>query len=146
MKMKNHKNLSDEQVQQIMDSKMSSNEKSSIQLLNEDAELYGSIMDNLDLEPSISIPEDFAKNTFEIAERKKTFADISQKILLYSIVSVPLIIASLVVVYTIGNDLFWQIMGTISNNINYVVFSIVLISLIQLLDHKLIKSKFKEVQ
>ena len=125
---------------------MSSIEKSSIQLLNENAELYESIMDNLDLEPSISIPEDFAKNTFEIAERKKTFAYISQKILLYSIVSVPLIIASLVVVYTIGHDLFWQIMGTISNNINYVVFSIVLISLIQVLDHKLVKSKFKEVQ
>lgn len=143
--MKNHKNLSDEHIQQIMDSKMSSNEKNSIPLLNEDAELYRSIMDNLDLEPSISIPEDFAKNTFEVAKRKKAFADINQKILLYSIVSVPLIIVSLIVVYTIGHDLFWQIMDTISNNINIVVFSIVLISLIQILDHKLVKSKFKEV-
>jgi len=142
--MKNHKNLSDEEIQQIIDGSTSLYGKEELRLLNEDAELYESIMDNLELEPSLEIPENFTKTTVEIAYRKKKIKDIIWKTSLYMIVSIPLIMISLIVTYAIGTDVFWSVLGIMKGYISYLVFALVLFSVIQFLDEKLIKPRLKE--
>jgi len=143
--MKDNKRYKDEEIQQIVEKSKSSTDNNILPQFNEDVELYGSIIDNLELEPSISIPVDFAKKTTDIAYRKKTIKSIIWRIKLYIIVSIPLVVLSLVVTYVIGPEIFWNVLEILSRDVVYFIFAGVLITIIQLLDSRLIKTRLNEL-
>jgi len=143
--MENARDLNDIEIQQIVDSRASQDDLNELKLLNEDAELYAGLMDHLESEPIMNIPDDFSKTTVKIARRRKTIRDIIKKIMLYSVVSAPFIVLSLIVTYVMGPGLFWKILQTLNGNAAYIVFSGILIICIQLLDFTLVKNKFKEL-
>ena len=61
--MDNRSNITDEMIQKIMDTKTTSTQKDGLKIIHEDAELYDIIMKNLDLEPTVNIPLNFAEKT-----------------------------------------------------------------------------------
>ena len=89
--------------------------------------------------------KEIAEITVKIARRRKTIRDIIKKIMLYSVVSVPFIVLSLIVTCLMGPGLFWKILEMLNGNAASIVFTGVLIILIQLLDITLVKNKFKEL-
>lgn len=143
--MKNPKDLNDYEIQQIMDKRASRDDIDELKLLNEDAQLYAGLMDHLESELIMNIPDDFSKNIVKIARRRKTIRDITKKIILYSVVSVPFIVMSLVVTFLMGPSMFWKILAVINGNTAYLAFSGILILCIQLLDVTLVKNKFNEL-
>ena len=144
--MNNRNKLTDEEIQQIMDTKTSSAEKSEIRFINEDAELYDTLMYNLDLEPSIDIPDEFAEKTAILAFRRKLVRDIMWKVIIFLSVSVPLITISLSVVYFMGQNMFWEFIHILESEGRYIVFAIIGLILIQLLDKTLVQTKFRKFQ
>lgn len=144
--MKNQKKHSDEEIQRIIDDQKASREKEELMLLNEDAKLYNNLFNDLKEEPAFSLPDDFAKQTLEVAYKRKSIKDLLWKISLYAVVSIPLITLSLIAIISIGPEMFWSMLGVIKGNISYLLLGIVLVSLIQFLDHKLVKGRFKEIE
>ena len=144
--MNNRNKLTDEEIQQIMDTKTSSPKKSEIRIINEDAELYDTLMYNLDLEPSIDIPDKFAEKATIVAFRRKIVRDIMWKAIIFISVSVPLITISLSVVYFMGQNMFWEFIHILESEGKYILFAIIGLISIQLLDKTLVQNKFRRFQ
>ena len=115
--MSDRNKLTDEKIQQIVDPKNLSSEKTDILLLSEDAELYSMLMENLNMEPSIAIPEKFALQTTTLAIRRKMIRDFLWNVVLFLSVSIPLITISLTVVYFMGQNMFWEFKNIIVQEI-----------------------------
>ncbi|MCG8309646.1 MAG: hypothetical protein MI975_19785 [Cytophagales bacterium] len=144
--MKKRNKYSDEEIQKAIGDPMSSLEKNELILLNEDAKLYENLFKNLEEEPAISISEDFAKTTIEIAHKRKHLKDIFRKISLHIAVAIPLIALSLTAIFSIGREFFWNIVEVFKGNLAYFLFGMAIFSLIQILDDKLIRSKLKQLE
>ena len=144
--MNNRNKLTDEEIQQIMDTKTSSTKKSEIRIINEDAELYDTLMYNLDLEPSIDIPDKFVEKTTILAFRRKIVREIMWKAIIFISVSVPLITISLSVVYFMGQNMFWEFIHILESEGKYILFAIIGLISIQLLDKTLVQNKFRRFQ
>ena len=143
--MKNQKKQSDEEIQKIIDDQNSPLIKEELMLLNEDAKHYNILFDDLKVEPELSIPEDFAKKTVEVAYKRKVVQDLLWKISLYAIVAIPLITLSLITIISLGPEMFWNMLGAFKGNFSYFVLAIVLFSAIQLLDYRFVKSRLKNL-
>ena len=144
--MNNRNKLTDEEIQQIMDTKTSSPKKSEIRIINEDAGLYDTLMYNLDLEPSIDIPDKFAEKTTIVAFRRKIVREIMWKAIIFISVSVPLITISLSVVYFFGQNMFWEFIHILESEGKYILFAIIALVSIQLIDKTLVQNKFRQFQ
>ena len=144
--MNNRNKLTDEEIQQIMDTKTSSTKKSEIRIINEDAELYDTLMYNLDLEPSIDIPDKFVEKTTILAFRRKIVREIMWKAIIFISVSVPLITISLSVVYFMGQNMFWDFIHILESEGKYILFAIIGLISIQVLDKTLVQDKFRQFQ
>lgn len=142
--MDNQNKLTDEEIQQLMDSKSFSQEKSTIGAINDDAYIYDLLMKNLDVEPSITIPKEFEKSTLGLAIRRKIFKDLYWKMLLYISISIPLIAISFAIIYFMGKSLFWEYVQLIGQNSIYILFTGTILIIIQLLDKLLIQNKLNQ--
>ncbi len=144
--MNQQKKMTDEEIQQMMDTKSISDEKSEIHFANEDAELYEMLMKNLDQEPSFVIPDKFVAKTIKLAFRRKMVKDILWNAILFFSVSVPLISIILSVVYFMGRDWFWKFINIMESEGRYFLFAAIGLIFIQLLDKLLIQSKLSQIQ
>ena len=144
--MSDRNKLTDEKIQQIVDPKNLSSEKAEIRLLSEDAELYSMLMENLNMEPSIAIPEKFALQTTTLAIRRKMIRDFLWNVVLFLSVSIPLITISLTVVYFMGQNMFWEFKNIIAQEIEYILFAAIGFITIQLIDKLLIQNKLEHLQ
>lgn len=142
--MNNINKLTDSEIQQIMDSKTPSPDKSEIKLINEDAYLYDILIKNLETKPSVIIPDDFAEKTRALAFRRKTFRDMIWEVVVFLSVSIPLIAVCLSVVYFLGQDILWEIIDILKSGGTYILFVIIGIVSIQLLDKALIQNKLRQ--
>lgn len=138
--------LTDEEIQQMIDPKCTSHEKSEIHFTNEDADLYDILMKNLDQEPSIVIPNNFVEKTTALATRSKMIRELLWKTILFISVSVPLCAIIIAVVYFMGGDWFWQFIDILESEGSYFLFAATGIIFIQILDKLLIQSKLRQVQ
>ena len=144
--MSDRNKLTDEKIQKIVDPKNLSSEKAEIRLLSEDAELYSMLMENLNMEPSISIPEKFALQTATLAIRRKMIRDFLWNVALFLSVSIPLITISLAVVYFMGQNMFWEFKNILVQEIEYILFAAIGFITIQLIDKLLIQNKLEHLQ
>jgi hypothetical protein len=140
-----HKKLTDEEIQQLMDTKIPS-EKPDLPYLEGDAEMYKVLMEYLDKEPSIHIPEGFAEKTTHIAHKRKEIRDMMRNVVLILSVSIPIIAISLSAVYFMGEGIFWEFINLINSGSKYILFGAIGIVTIQILDKVLIQDKLKEIQ
>lgn len=139
--MKNHKKLIEEEIQQAVENHSAGKGHDKTQSLNEDIALYETVFESLAEEPTFSIDDDFAKDTLKIAQKRRKVKDIRWKISLYIMVSVPLIMLSLLVTFAMGPEMFWNMLETSKNNVIYFIFALMLFSIIQILDRRLIRSR-----
>ena len=143
--MDNRSNITDEMIQKIMDTKTSSVQKEGLKIIHEDAELYDIIMKNLDLEPTVNIPLNFAEKTSIKAFKRKKMHDFSRKLILILAVSIPLISMSLLVIQLMNKELFTAFFDLVLNMKDYILFAVFGIWIIQVLDKILIQNKFKKL-
>jgi len=142
--MDHKRKLTDEEIQTILDPKNNSGEYSQSGLAHEDTEVYEMLMSNLGQQPEIDIPQDFVINIIDKAIRKKVRRDFFRKILLYVFVSFPLIIAGFLVIYFMAPDMLTGLVTFLKNNLALVIFSLIMLTIIQLLDNLLIRNRLKE--
>lgn len=144
--MDNKDKLTDEQIQQMMDSKNLSGDRPEFYSLNDDAFVYDVLMKNLDEEPSFSIPVDFEKEILMKADRRKNLRDAKYNILTFFGVALPLISISYLVIYFMEPGLIQNMISILKSGSLYIVFSFVGLLLIQVLDKKLVQNKFNHLQ
>lgn len=144
--MDNKDKLTDEQIQQMMDSKNLSGDKPEINSLDDDAFAYDVLMKNLDEEPSFSIPVNFEKEILIKADRRKNIRDAKWNVLTFIGAALPLISISYLVVYFMEPGLIQNMISILKSSTQYILFGFVGLLLIQVLDKKLVQSKFKHIQ
>lgn len=141
--MKKHKDLIDQEIQEALDGRIGPLRKHEFSM-HENAELYNSLFQLLDEKPEIHFDDDFSQTIIDVAHKRKRIREILWKVLLYTLVSIPLIAVSILVVIAMDPGIFWNMVESLKYNANYLLFGSLVFATIQILDMLLIKKKIPD--
>jgi len=80
----------------------------------------------------------------DVAHKRKRIREILWKVALYTLVSIPLIAVSILVVIAMDPGIFWNMVESLKYNANYLLFGSLVFATIQILDMLLIKKKIPD--
>lgn len=144
--MKKNKKLIDQEIQEALDYRNENIDGLRHSIAHDDAEIYSALFAELDKPNENILGDDFADTVVSAAQKKKRIHDFLWKIALYAGVSIPLIAISAIVALAMDADVFWRMFDSLKSSSVYILFSIGLFSIIQILDKITLKNNTPEIR